>query len=168
MRKILIARHAKSDWSDSSQSDFQRPINKRGKNDAIMMAKFLQSRDIIPDYIVTSAATRALQTASCFATILKIPEIQITSENQLYLATPDVIMRFIATLKTSAKTVMLIGHNPGITSVVNRLAGELIDNVPTCGIGVFSYKLTEFSKVLTTMPEAFELLTPKKLHDLLP
>jgi phosphohistidine phosphatase len=164
MKKLLIARHAKSGWSDSSLSDFERTLNKRGENDALLMANYLQKCGLIPELIIASAATRTMQTAKRFATVLKLAESRIIPDNRLYLASAEIIMEFIATITPNINVAMIVGHNPGITSVISHLAGVAIDNVPTCGIGVFGYDITAYREVFTKSPEVFELITPKKLR----
>ena len=57
-KTLYISRHAKSDWSDASLSDFERTLNFRGKKDAPFMAKLLKEKDIKPDLILSSPATR--------------------------------------------------------------------------------------------------------------
>ncbi len=84
----------------------------------------------------------------------------------MYLAPAEILMDFIATITSKTNVAMIIGHNPGITSVITQLAGIEIDNVPTCGVGVFTYDITDFREVFGKLPEAFELLTPKKLRNI--
>ena len=67
MKTLVLVRHAKSSWSNSQQSDFERPLNDRGFNDAPLMARVVDSLGVKPDFILTSAAKRALTTANFFA-----------------------------------------------------------------------------------------------------
>jgi phosphohistidine phosphatase len=67
MKTILLLRHAKSSWEDPDLPDYDRPLNKRGKNDAPRMGKLLKDKDIIPDLIISSTAARAKKTAELVA-----------------------------------------------------------------------------------------------------
>ena len=53
-RLLILMRHAKSDWSDSSLSDHDRPLNSRGQRDAPRMANWLAESDWIPDVVLSS------------------------------------------------------------------------------------------------------------------
>ena len=63
MKTVLILRHAKSSWSNPSLADIDRPLNKRGKNDAPRMGTLIKEQDIVPDLILSSPALRARKTA---------------------------------------------------------------------------------------------------------
>ena len=59
MKTLLIMRHAKSSWKEQDLPDHDRPLNKRGKNDAPRMGKLLKDEDLVPDLIMSSTAVRA-------------------------------------------------------------------------------------------------------------
>ena len=59
MKQVLLMRHAKSSWADGGMTDFERPLNKRGKRVAPNMAKFLASQQAAPELIISSPAARA-------------------------------------------------------------------------------------------------------------
>jgi len=65
MVELLVIRHAKSDWGSSSMTDFDRPLSRRGQRAADMMAAWLDSNNLEPDRVVSSAAIRARTTAEC-------------------------------------------------------------------------------------------------------
>ena len=135
MKRVYFVRHGKSDWSDSSLSDHDRPLAPRGKRDAPRMARRLVHTQARVDGLLSSTARRAHRTARVFAEAYGIPPREIRTDEQLYLAGPNTIARAVRALPPGWDTVLLFGHNPGYTDLANRFRHpEPIDNVPTCGI----------------------------------
>ena len=134
MKKIYVVRHAKSSWADMTITDKQRPLNSRGKRDAPMMAEWCKSNNFKPDFIITSTAKRARTTSKIFAKVLGVGEDSYLSDDRLYHAPADQYMQSCYGLEQSEKSVMLFGHNPGITYLANEISSKYIENVATCGI----------------------------------
>nr|WP_320012791.1 histidine phosphatase family protein [uncultured Desulfobulbus sp.] len=134
MKRLLICRHAKSSWKDQSVSDFERPLNKRGKRDAPLMGQRLYVRQTIPELIMTSSANRALTTALHYAHELGYPAEQIMTNSSQYAAGVAQLVALIQTTSETVTTLMIMGHNPESTHLANYLSGLQIDNIPTCGI----------------------------------
>jgi phosphohistidine phosphatase len=137
MKKLYLIRHAKSSWDNVEMNDFDRPLNERGEKDAPHMAKVLKHRDAVPDRMITSPANRALSTCRAFAKVLDFEKKKIITEQKLYHANPDAILKVLSSLpehKDKEDAVFLFGHNPGITEFANDLLNISIDNIPTCGI----------------------------------
>ncbi|MFN8288791.1 MAG: histidine phosphatase family protein [Chitinophagaceae bacterium] len=134
MKTLLLVRHAKSDWGDPGLSDFERPLNERGKKDAPAMAKRLAERKIKVDAIVSSPAKRAAKTAKAFAEELEVKKKDFEYKEELYLAAPSVFYDVVERLDDEYKTVALFSHNEGITDFANQLTDARIDNIPTCGV----------------------------------
>ena len=135
MKILYITRHAKSSWSDPLLSDFERPLNDRGLRDVELMPDFFVGQgEEVPQYMVSSSAKRALQTAKTFQKKWKLPKTALSEDKSLYHANTAVIYNVISGLPDKFDRVMLFGHNPGITEIANHFADHNIDNVPTCGI----------------------------------
>jgi phosphohistidine phosphatase len=149
MKSLYIVRHAKSSWEDSSQSDFERGLNERGKRDAPRMAKRLKEKEIHPDLMLSSPAKRALSTAKRIAEVLNYSKKDIKTDQKLYHADEDTILSVIHTIKDKYNTVVLFGHNPGLTDFVNTIVAEEtnIDNVPTCGVVALSLYVESWKDV---------------------
>jgi phosphohistidine phosphatase len=116
------------------QLDFDRILNERGRKDAPMMAARLLEKEINIDYLLSSTANRALQTAAFFAEAYRIPVKQIIATKTLYHASTAAFYAAIATIPENKQTAAIFSHNPGITEFVNELTTTHIDNMPTCGI----------------------------------
>lgn len=134
MKSLILVRHAKSSWDDPALSDYDRPLNDRGRKDAPMMARRLLSKGIRPDILVSSPARRALTTAHAFAAEMDIPLHQIQTAEALYMAGPGDFLRVITTLDDAVGTAAVFSHNPGITDFANLLGVARIDHFPTCAV----------------------------------
>ena len=134
MKVITLVRHAKSSWSDGKLTDRQRPLNSRGERDAPLMGQRISEHGIRPSLIVTSPAARAWSTAKIIAQSIDYPLEFLQRENRLYLASPDEIMDVIVAQDTSFNSMMLVGHNPGLTEFANFLVPGLTSNLQTAGV----------------------------------
>ncbi|RQO31801.1 phosphohistidine phosphatase [Taibaiella sp. KBW10] len=137
-KQVVIIRHAKSSWANPGQTDFDRPLNERGKTDAPVMGKRLQTYGLQPDAIFASTAKRTRQTADAIAKAMQYTDA-IHWEDKLYHAPPETIEDMICAADDALQTIYIIAHNPGITEFVNEaIPGFCTPNVPTCGIIAFS------------------------------
>jgi phosphohistidine phosphatase len=134
MKSLTIVRHAKSSWEERGLSDRERPLNKRGKHDAPIMGKRVAEAGIRPSQIISSPAVRAWTTARIFAKELGYPAEFLQREDGLYLASLDNLLDVIATQDNGFNNLMLFGHNPGLTDLVNYLVPGLTSNLPTSGV----------------------------------
>lgn len=135
MKTLFLLRHAKSSWKNPSLSDYDRPLNKRGKNDALLIAKLLKRKGINIDFIISSGAKRAIETAFFFAGELNLqPKVL----EDLYLASSRTIIRIIDDVDDKTNSILIVGHNPGITDLVNQISNYPLENLPTSGLIAFS------------------------------
>ncbi len=134
MKTLTLVRHAKSSWSNTNLSDRKRPLNKRGERDAPIMGKRIVEHGIRPSLIVSSPATRAWTTAKIIAKEISYPQEFLQREDSLYLASLDEILDVIMAQDNEFNSLMVVGHNPGMTSVANFLSPGLTHNLPTAGV----------------------------------
>jgi phosphohistidine phosphatase len=133
MKTLLILRHAKSSWNDSTLDDHERPLNKRGLKDGPRIGKLVREHGLTPDVIISSDAVRARLTAEAVADAAGYAG-DIRFDGTLYAASPADILAVLRTVtSTTARTVMVIGHNPGLEELVARLTGEQPD-LPTAAL----------------------------------
>jgi phosphohistidine phosphatase len=133
-KRLILIRHAKSDWGNPGLADFDRPLNERGKKDAPEMAQRLVDKKIQIDVFVASPAKRAAKTAKFFAEAYKKNKADIIFKEELYMAGAETFFEVISNLKDKYDTVAVFSHNNGITDFANHLTNTRIDNVPTCGV----------------------------------
>ncbi len=146
MKTLLLIRHAKSSWDDPGLSDYERPLNERGKKDAPAMADRLYERGIKIDAFVTSPARRARKTAEQFAKRYKKEKEELALKTELYMASNEAFNSVIEKLNDDYDCVAVFSHNPGITDFANSLTDATIDNIPTCGIFGVSIDAKKWNK----------------------
>lgn len=123
MMRLILMRHAKSDWSHPGVSDHERPLNKRGKASALALGDWLRGKGCIPDEVLSSSAERTGETLFAL-NLVHSTKTQFTRD--LYLATAQVMMN---TLRgAESPTVLMLGHNPGICELAHRLIDDPPDN----------------------------------------
>lgn len=154
MKTLILVRHAKSDWSDPSLSDFDRPLNERGKRDAPVMAKRLLEKGITIDRIISSPAKRAARTAKHFADAFGYKKGKIEFVEDLYLADTSTFFSVIENVNDKYDCVALFSHNFGITDFANMLTNTRIDNIPTSGVFAISIDTKKWSS-FKTAPKDF-------------
>jgi phosphohistidine phosphatase len=162
MKTLTLVRHAKSSWHDTNLSDRERPLNKRGLRDAPIMARRAVEAGIRPSLIIASPAVRAWTTAKIFATEIGYPVEFLQREDAIYLASLQRLLDVVASQDAGFNSLMLFGHNPGLTDFANYLSPGLTNNLPTAGI--VSVELDRDDWLLFDRP-ATELLVydyPKK------
>lgn len=121
-RELLILRHGKSDWPEGVE-DFNRPLKNRGKRDTRKMGEWLLERKLSPDWIVSSPAMRASQTAENLGAGLKLKkDREVHFDARVYLAECSQLKKVLADCPSTAQRVLLIGHNPGLEDLLNDLA----------------------------------------------
>lgn len=143
MKTLLLMRHAKSAWSDPTQTDHERTLNDRGRVDAPRMGRFLQQRDLVPEVIVSSTATRALQTAEAVATELAFDD-SVRPLDELYHSSPSTIAEVVGREGNGAERLLVVCHNPGIEELVERLVG-VYERMSTAAIAEFELELDDWS-----------------------
>jgi len=134
MKRLTLIRHAQADEQLSGQSDWERPLTKRGSLDAAEMAKRWKSQKLKPELILCSPALRTRQTCEAFAKCLGVAADKIVYEDDLYLADTKHLLRCVQK-SGEAQHLMVIAHNPGITEFAQWLAGDdAVDSMTTCAV----------------------------------
>lgn len=162
MKTIYLIRHAKSSWDHPGLSDKDRPLAKRGLNDAPLMADLLKRKGAKPDRLVSSPARRAYTTATLFAMAYDLPVEQIQVIEGIYEAFSGKIVSLIQQLDEADQTVFIFGHNPTFTDVANVFKGRYIDNIPTCGIVGIEAQVDSWKEFNAQSGEKRTILFPKE------
>ncbi len=133
MSKILqFIRHSKSSWQ-FQVDDHDRPLKKRGVNDALLVSKHLKTILLKPDVIFCSSAQRTKSTATLFVDILELKNVNFEVKKALYDFSGPSVLDAIKTCDDSVTVLMLFGHNYALTNLCNSLGNISIDNVTTSG-----------------------------------
>lgn len=144
-KQLLLVRHGKSDWGNLDLKDFDRPLNKRGKENVPEMAERLINRGFEFDLIVSSPAKRAKTTAKFFAEAYQVQRIQY--EESIYEANSRTLLKVVNGLDDAADTIIMFGHNPGFTDFANELSEADIYNIPTAGMVLMSFPFDTWEMV---------------------
>lgn len=124
MKTLFLMRHAKSDWADSSQSDFDRPLNRRGCSDAPRMGAVLGSGNALVDFVLCSPAARARETAELVVeSNHDSPPPVLHFDDRLYLANPATLSSVVCSAPDTCDSVLVIAHNPGMEEWLADLSG---------------------------------------------
>ena len=154
MKVLYLLRHAKSSWKDPALDDFDRPLNKRGKQAGKLMGKHLNRDGVRPHLILCSAAERARMTLGLVAGELG-GEIPTEIEDDLYMAGPEEMVRRLAHVDDSVASVMMIGHNPGIEHLAVILTGDgdgvswqrMNEKYPTAALAVLTFDISTWRRI---------------------
>jgi len=148
---LYIMRHAKSDWSGPGRSDFDRPINKRGRKNAKRIGQWMADNNRIPQQIISSPALRARQTTDLVTgQLIRVSPEKILYEENIYLASLDALIECIQIYKNDLKSLMLVAHNPGLEQLVNYLSSKSVKvdakgkTMTTANLVIFEYPDSNF------------------------
>jgi len=162
MKTLLLLRHAKSSWDDSTLADFDRPLADRGRRDAPRIGKTLKKQGPLPDLIISSPADRARETIEA---VVKAAGLGIPPQfdESIYGASSAELMKLIRRLPDSSKCAMLVGHNPTFEDLVSRLTGTQ-EHMPTAALACIEFQIDRWADVQDGEGKLISLLTPKQLH----
>lgn len=158
---LILMRHAKSDWSDPTLPDHDRPLNKRGKRSAQALGDWMRETGHLPGQALVSSATRTMETFDRLGLALT-PQ----ADERLYHAEPEQMLALLQ--DATAQSVLMVGHNPGIAD----LAGRLIDNppdhprfidYPTGATLVLNFDVESWDQVDWEMGQAMAFVIPREL-----
>jgi phosphohistidine phosphatase SixA len=135
MKSLHLLRHAKSSWKDPGRNDHDRPLSKRGRQTAKMMAAYLRRAKIAPDLVICSTAMRARQTLDPITKAKKPPKVVL--EREIYGGAQRELWEQLWNLPESAKSVLLIGHNPALQDLALELAHADLNKLPASAGGKF-------------------------------
>lgn len=167
--ELLILRHGKSSWSDLSIDDYDRPLKKRGKQNASQMGNYLLQNELLPDRVWSSSARRALSTAQRALTSMDLPHSLIESSPAFYHADAKDWLQALTKLPSSCVRLLIVGHNPGLEELLILLCdhrptrpsdGKLL---PTASLAVL-HLMTTWAKLTLAQAKLTVLIRPSHLE----
>ena len=168
--RLLVLRHAKSEKAAPGMPDRERPLNARGVRDAATMGAYIVRHGLEPDLAVVSTARRTRETWECLAGKLAAPPAPLY-EQRLYNAGADGILAAIRHVEGTARTLMVIGHNPGLHALARSLIAsgdvelreQLNERLPTAGLVVIDFAGDEWRKLHPHGGRLERFVTPRSL-----
>jgi phosphohistidine phosphatase len=146
--KILhVVRHAKSSWDYDGTADIDRTLKSKGIKSAYEISRKLKLSQLVPEKIISSPANRALHTAVIFARVFEFPFTEIQITNVLYESSADKIVDMIRKLNNEVNSVMIFGHNPDFTDLVNNFIKSPVDNIPTSGVVTLKFSVPDWKGI---------------------
>jgi phosphohistidine phosphatase len=139
MKTLYIVRHAKSSWDDLTLSDHDRPLMQKGIVKTDKITQFLIQNIKCPDLLLSSTAVRAKATADMIAEAFHYPLDKISTSRALYHADADEVFDELKDISNEIESVMIFGHNPGLTYFANQFLRPTIENLPTSGVVSIKY-----------------------------
>jgi phosphohistidine phosphatase len=165
MKRLILTRHAKSNWDDPLTPDHERPLNERGKAAAADLGQWLATRGYVPDEVLCSDALRTRKTFSGLAPALPgTPVLEL--KPALYHAGPDVMLAVLR--HAVGETVMMIGHNPGIADFASRIVAQVplnpeFQRYPTGATLVCDFAIDSWEQVGWGMGSALDFIVPREI-----
>jgi phosphohistidine phosphatase len=137
-RKLFIIRHGKSSWDHEGLEDIDRPLATRGIRNAGEMAERLLAKNLVPQLILSSPASRALNTALIMSKSWNLSAENLQIHAPLYMAYLSEIEQLIAGVSAEIRSLAIFGHNPSFTAYANSLLELPLDNLPTAGVVILT------------------------------
>jgi phosphohistidine phosphatase len=170
MRRLLLFRHAKAERSEPGMGDRARQLMERGRKDAATIGAYMASHALVPDRVMTSPAARTQETWKFAAPAFR-PAPAVTPVERLYDATPHDILGVIRAAPLAARSLLILGHNPGLHAVALLLVASgdietrerLREKMPTCGLAVIDFALDDWAKLHPQSGRLERFVTPKSL-----
>ena len=164
MKTLLLMRHAKSSWKFKDLTDHQRPLNKRGRTDAPLMGHLILDRELVPQRILCSTAERARQTAQILVDTIKF-QGEVSYLDRLYMAESEDHLAVLSDLPDTVERVMVIGHNPGLETLLQELSGR-IESLPTAVLAHIVLPIDHWSQLNgEASGEMVEIWRPKEIRE---
>lgn len=170
MRRLMLLRHAKSDWSSPGQSDHARELAPRGRKAAPLMGRYMAEHAMIPDHAIISTAARTRETWRLVADAFP-RKPSAAFEDRIYEASPRDILAAIAAAPASARSLLVVGHNPGFHETANllvnsgdkRMRGRLSEKFPTAALAVIDLDIPDWTVIRPGTGRLEAFVTPRAI-----
>ena len=170
MLRLMLLRHAKSDWSSPGMQDSARPLNERGEAAARLMGGYMARHSLIPQRVLCSPARRTRETWAGIAAQWAA-DAEVVFDERLYAATRQVLLSIIRSQDAVARTVLVIGHNPGLQEAAELLiaAGDvelrerLREKFPTAALSVIDFAVDKWSRIHNRSGRLDRYVTPRSI-----
>jgi phosphohistidine phosphatase len=163
MKTLFLLRHAKSSWKDQDVADFERPLNDRGRKAAELVGKFIAKEDVTIDLVISSPAVRARQTIELVLKAAKRwPELRF--DQRVYEASPARLLEIVTQIEDDRKSVLLVGHNPGMEELVTLLVG-VETHMPTASLAKVVLSSKKWDKILAEKGVLESFVRARELSD---
>jgi phosphohistidine phosphatase len=164
MKILYLLRHAKAEEQKAGGKDFDRELVKKGIQDSHLIGNKLKERQVLPGLVISSPAPRALKTAIIVAADIGYPPEEILQEKRLYHSECEDFMEFLAEWDDNVGSMMLVGHNPGISDFANYLCGDITESLSKGAVAAISFEARKWKDVEKLTGKKVFTETPKNLR----
>jgi phosphohistidine phosphatase len=171
MRRLMLLRHAKSDWSAAGQRDIDRPLSARGRNAAAAIGRYMAQHALVPDRAIVSSARRTRETWELIAPAFA-RQPAFGYEPQVYEAPPARLLELVRAAEPSAHTLMLIGHNPGMQELAAMLAAtgdgdarRQLEKFPTGALAILDFAIDVWGELAPASGRLDRFVLPRALPE---
>ena len=169
MRRLMLLRHAKSDWPDGVE-DHERPLAERGRRMSPLMGRFMVEKGLLPDLAMVSTARRATETWKLVHAALG-QDIVHKDEPRIYEAGVQAILDTVRQTPDRIHALLLVGHNPGLQDLALQLIGKgrepelsrLRRKYPTAGLVVIDFDVKHWREISGGLGRLERFDTPKSI-----
>jgi phosphohistidine phosphatase len=170
MRRLILLRHAKSDWTGIGLKDHDRGLAARGREAAPRVGAYMARHALIPDLVLASTATRARDTWGLVADGFRKPP-PVVYEERLYETSPEALLDVIQSTKSDVHVLLVVGHNPGLRDLAELLIASgdvdarqrLLEKFPTAGLTVIDFPVDDWAKVHSRSGRLDRFVAPRQL-----
>ncbi len=164
--RLILTRHAKSNWDNPLDTDHQRPLAPRGMRAAPLIGQWLRARGDLPAEALVSDAARTRQTWALLEAEFPTT-VPVHFDPALYLAGPEVMLRVLKTAQ--APVVLMLGHNPGIAEFAGQLLRQPVmhpgfASFPTCATLVAEFDVASWAELQLGTGSACGFVVPRELE----
>jgi phosphohistidine phosphatase len=171
MRRLMLLRHAKSDWSAPGQRDIDRPLSSRGRDSAAVMGRYMAQHGLVPDRVLVSSARRTRETWELLAPAFD-RQPAFAYEPGMYEASPARLLEIIRTADRAIHSLMLIGHNPGMQEVAAMLVAtgdvharqQLHEKFPAGALAVLDFATDDWQTLRPNAGRLDRFVLPRALQ----
>lgn len=169
MRRLLLLRHAKSDWP-AGVADHERPLATRGREAAPIIGRYMAAEHLLPDHVVVSPSRRTQETFDLVSA--EWPhEAGHRIDGRIYEAKVDALLSVIRDTPSASRTLLVVGHNPGMADLAAHLTGQadryafarIKTKYPTCALAVLEFRLESWAAIAKATGRLERFVTPATL-----
>jgi len=160
MKTLYIMRHGKAE-EGFDKADYKRKLISKGIKRNKKIGGLLKEKNVTFDIVICSNATRTIETAEYMADLFQFPKADIQELSRFYLAPVSVMLDTFYSLDNAISSVLVVGHNPGISELVTTLSGQLVDWMPTSSLMAIEIDTDKWEEISNASTKIAFYLSPK-------
>jgi len=163
-RQLLVVRHAKAEDGSYLLADFDRHLTASGNADAARMGEFLAQQGFKPDWVVSSLAPRAFQTAKIMAEQLGFDAGQIQATRDLYNGGTKAYLAAVTNAPAHTQTMLIYGHNPDVSYFSEYITHRNIGSMSKGAVVIIEFEDLEWAAISARTGKFVDYYAPKSFR----